>query len=182
MRSGSEASSECWWGVGYYLNDMWPRRQVEMILQYPVRNFRCPFCGAKMRTEEYKYLKPWVCQSCSAELQFSAANGRILTFCFIGVALLLLYLMGLRGWQLALAVIPAGFILTFIFTVPLDRILPRRLEPFCPPPPLPPLPWTDEKFTTLFPHEDSNGDKPNQSDQSEVETPKDSSGSVGNRV
>ena len=137
-----------------------------MILRYPVRKFQCPYCGTSMRTEDYNYLKPWVCPGCSAELQFSEAHGSILTFCFMGVALLLLYLVGLRGWQLAIAVIPAGFILTFIFTVPLDRILPRRLEPYCPPPSPPTLPWKEEKYTTLFPREDSNVDKPKQADQS----------------
>lgn len=144
-----------------------------MVFRYPVRNFRCPFCGTKMRTEEYKGFEPWVCHGCSAELQFSAAHGSILQFCFIGVALLLLYFAGLRDWWLAITVIPTGFILTFIFTVPLDRILPRRLEPYCPPP------WKKDRFVengilTLFPHEQVESDKSKEADQSDDDVPKDS--------
>jgi hypothetical protein len=128
-----------------------------------------------MPTEEYKYLKPWVCPGCSAELQFSEAHGSILQYCFIGIALLLLYLVGLRSWQLAIAVIPAGIILTFIFTGPLDRILPRRLELYSPPP------WkrnkeedrfVEDKFVTLFPREDVDGDKAKKPDQAEDEPTK----------
>jgi hypothetical protein len=130
-----------------------------------------------MYTEEYKGWKPWVCHGCSAELQFSAADGSILQLCFLVVALLVLYLLGVRGWHLVLGTVIGGFLAAFVFGAPLDRIMPRRLEPFRPPP------WDEgPKFVTLFPHEDSNGDKPKHADQSEAETPKDSSGNVGNRV
>jgi hypothetical protein len=79
-----------------------------MVIRYPVRNFRCPFCGAKMPTEEYKGWKPWKCPGCSAELQFSQADGFILQLCFLGLALLLLYLLGLRGWQLGVGTVLLG--------------------------------------------------------------------------
>ncbi len=145
-----------------------------MILQYPVRNFRCPFCGAKMYTEEYKGWKPWVCHGCSAELQFSASDGSILQLCLFGVALLVLYLLGERGWHLVLGTFIGGSLATVVLVGPLDRIMPRRLELYCPPPSLPTPPWKDEKYTTLFPHADSNGNKPKQAGQSGDKPPIDS--------
>jgi hypothetical protein len=115
-----------------------------------------------MRTEEYKGWKPWVCHGCSAELQFSAADGSIEQLCIFGVALLVLYLLGVRGWHLVLGTLIGGFLAAVALVVPLDRVLPRRLEPFRPPP------WDEgPKFTTLFLHEDSNGDKPKRADQSQ---------------
>lgn len=41
-----------------------------MILQYPVRNFRCPYCGAKMPTEEYKGWKPWYVRAALRNFSF----------------------------------------------------------------------------------------------------------------
>jgi hypothetical protein len=133
-----------------------------------------------MRTEEYKGWKPWVCPGCSAELQFSEADGSNRQLCFIGIALLSLYLLGLRSWQLAVGGVLAGFALALMLGAPLDRIFPRRLEPFAPPP------WkknkeddkekdrfVEGKFVTLFPREDSNVDKPKQADQSGDRPPTD---------
>jgi hypothetical protein len=140
-----------------------------MYLRYPVRNFRCPFCGTKMQTEEYKGWKPWICHGCSAELQFSQAQGAILQLCFFGVALVSLYLLGLRGWQLLGAALLAGIILTLILTGPLDRIFPRRLEPFHPPP------WKKNKSTTIPPAENIDSDGPIRKSQSVDEPRKDSS-------
>jgi hypothetical protein len=145
-----------------------------MILQYPVRNFRCPFCGAKMYTEEYKGWKPWVCHGCSAELQFSEADGSILQLCFLVVVFVVLYLLGIRGWHLVAGTFIGGFLAAVVLGAPLDRIMPRRLEPFRPLPPLPTPPWKDEKYTTLFPREQIHSDNSTQPGQGEHETPKDS--------
>jgi hypothetical protein len=123
-----------------------------VYVRYPVRNFKCPFCGERMPTQEYKGWKPWVCPGCSAELQFSEAHGSILQLCFFVVALFSLYLMGIRGWQLAVGTVLAGFVLAVIFGAPLDRILPPRLEPYKP------SPWKQEKSVTLFPYKDVNSD------------------------
>jgi hypothetical protein len=103
-----------------------------LYIQYPVRNFRCPFCGARMRTEEYKGRKPWTCPGCSRQLQFSETHGYILQLCFMGLALLFLYLLGIRGWGLLVGTLVGGFVLTVVFTGPLDRIIPPRLEPYRP--------------------------------------------------
>ena len=149
-----------------------------MIIQYPVRNFRCPFCGAKMYTEEYKGWKPWVCHGCSAELQFSAADGSMLQLCFLVVVFVVLYLLGIRGWHLVAGTFIGGFLAAFVLTVPLDRILPRRLEPFRPPPPLPTPPWKNERYTTLFPRDNVDFDEGTQPGQSKDEGSKDSSKSV----
>jgi hypothetical protein len=127
-----------------------------------------------MHTEEYKGWKPWVCHGCYAELQFSQADGSILQLCFFGVALLVLYLLGLRGWHLVLGTFIGGFLAAFVLGAPLDRIIPRRLEPYSPLPPLPTPPWKDEKYTTLFPREHVDSDNPKQADQSGDEPPVDS--------
>jgi hypothetical protein len=130
-----------------------------------------------MPTEEYNSWKPWVCPGCSAELQFSKAQGSIMQLYFFGIALLLLYLVGVRGWQLAVGTVLLGFALAFVLSGPLTRILPPRLEPFAPPP------WKKDKETdkfvedglmTLFPHERAGSDKPKQADQSEEDMPRDS--------
>jgi len=86
--------------------------------------------------------------------------------CFFGVALLSLYLLGLRGWQLFGAVVLAGSLLTVVLTGPLHRIAPPRLEPYRPPP------WKENKFATLFPHERVGSDKPKETGQPGDEPPK----------
>jgi len=119
-----------------------------MYIRYPVRNFKCPFCGTRMPTEEYRGWKPWKCPGCSAALQFSEAYGYIVQVCFFGVALLSLSLLGLRGWRLVGAVVLAGSLLTVVLTGPLHRVIPPPLEPYRPPA------WKrdrDHKFVTLFP-------------------------------
>lgn len=142
---------------------------MNMVIRYPVRNFRCPFCGAKMPTEQYNGWKPWKCPGCSAELQFSQVYGQIVQLCFFGVALLILYLLGLRGWKLFGAVVLAGPLLTIIFIGPLGRIVPPQLEPYSP---QPSSPWKQPKFVTLFPRENADGNKPNKADRPENEPPK----------
>jgi hypothetical protein len=83
-----------------------------------------------MYTEELKAWQPWVCPGCSRELQFSERDGCVRQLFFIGVALLALYLYGFRGWHLFGSALIAGFLLAVILGAPLDRILPRRLEPY----------------------------------------------------
>ena len=139
-----------------------------MYIRYPVRNFRCPFCGAKVPTEQYGGWEPWKCPGCAGELQFSEAYGWIAQLCFFGVPLLTLYLLGLRGWQLFGAVVLAGSFLTVVFIGPLHRIVPPRLEPYRPPP------WKENKFTTLFPRERVDSDKPKEAGRPGDESPKDS--------
>jgi len=138
-----------------------------MYLRYPVRNFRCPFCGARMRTEEYKGWKPWVCPGCSKQLQFSTFQGCVVQLLFLGVALLALYLLGLRGWQLFGAALLGAFVLTVVLIGPLDRVLPRRLEPYRPPP------WKQPRFVTLFPDGSVQSDERKQGSQVADERPKD---------
>jgi hypothetical protein len=104
-----------------------------MFIQYPARNFKCPFCGEKMPTQEYKAWQPWNCPGCSAKLQFSEAYGWVVQLCFLGMALLLLYLLGLRGWQLAVVGVLAGSLLTLVLIGPLHRIMPPSLEAYRPP-------------------------------------------------
>ncbi len=118
-----------------------------------------------MPTETYKGWEPWKCPGCARELQFSEAHGWIVQLCFFGVALLSLYLCGLRGWQLFVAAVLAGSFLTLVLTGPLDRIAPPRLEPYRPPP------WKEDKFTTLFPHERVDSDKPKEAGQPGDEPP-----------
>jgi hypothetical protein len=139
-----------------------------MYIRYPVRNFRCPFCGAKMPTETYEGWKPWKCPGCARELQFSEAYSWIVLLCFFAVALLSLYLLGLRGWQLFVTVVLAGFFLTLVLTGPLHRIAPPRLEPYRPPP------WKENKFVTLFPRERVDSDEPKEAGQPGDEPRKDS--------
>ena len=127
-----------------------------MYIRYPQRNFECPFCGARMPTEEYKGWKPWICPGCSAQLQFSEAHGCILQLCLFAVALISLYLLGLRGWQLAVGTALTGFALAVVLGAPLDRILPRRLEPYRP------LPWKQDKSVSLLPHDRVDSEEPYQ--------------------
>lgn len=136
-----------------------------MYFRYPVRNFRCPFCGAKMPTEQYKGWKPWICPGCSQELQFSETYGWVVQLFFLGVALLLLYLLGFRGWQLLGFTAVAGFLLTVIFIGPLGRIIPPRLESYRP------REWphwrssapSDGSILQLFPREDIKIDESDSS-------------------
>jgi hypothetical protein len=131
-----------------------------MYLRYPVRNFRCPFCGAKMPTEEYKGWKPWTCPGCSQDLQFSRTHGCLVQLCFLGVALIILYFLGLRGWELFVGALLGGGVLAVVFIGPLDRVIPRGLEPYRP------AEWTrwrsrsakGKSALDLFPDEDVEAD------------------------
>jgi len=140
-----------------------------MYIPYPIRNFKCPFCGARMPTEEYKGWKPWKCPGCSAELQFSAAYGQIFPLvCFV-VALLFLYITGFRSWQLFVAAIFLGFVLDILLFLPVTRVLPPRLETYRPPP------WKKkrDKFVTLFPRGVVDPERPEGAAQSGQEPPSD---------
>ena len=143
-----------------------------MSIHYPVRHFRCPFCNAKMPTEEYKGWKPWKCPGCSRELQFSEAYGWIVQLCFFGVVFLSLYLLGLRGWHLLGAAVLVGSLLTVVLIGPLHRILPPRLEAYRPPP------WKEDKFTTLFhrDHDYNESAAPKDKDRSETPTKSENDG------
>jgi hypothetical protein len=102
-----------------------------------------------MPTEEYRFMQPWVCPGCSQELQFSKAHGCVLQLCFFAAALLCLYWLGVRGWQLLAGAVLGESLLTIALLAPLDRIIPRKLEPYDAPP------WKQDnftaKFTTIFP-------------------------------
>jgi len=128
-----------------------------MYLRYPVRNFRCPFCGAKMRTEEIRAFQPWVCLDCSRELQFSKAHLCVLQMVFWLVALLILYYLDFHGWRLLVGTILLGGGLAFVLAGPLDRILPPALEPYELPP------WKQPKqprLVTLFPEKEISFENP----------------------
>jgi hypothetical protein len=109
-----------------------------------------------MLTEEYKAWQPWKCHSCSAELQFSKTHGSLLQLCLFGVALLLLYVLGVRGWQLAVGAVVGGFLAAVVLAGPLDRIIPPRLEAYQPPP------WKENRFATLFPRDGADSDDAKQ--------------------
>jgi len=134
-----------------------------MYIRYPTRNFRCPFCGTKMPTETYRGWEPWVCPGCSRGLQFSKAHGSVLQLFFLGVALLALYLLGLRGLQLFGAALVRGFVLTVVLAGPLGRVLPPSLEPYRHPP------WKEPKFVTLFPDETPQPDSVKDSGKGQPE-------------
>jgi hypothetical protein len=116
-----------------------------------------------MPTETYRGWEPWVCPGCSRGLQFSKAHGSVLQLFFLGVALLALYLLGLRGLQLFGAALAGGFVLTVVLAGPLGRVLPPSLEPYRPPP------WKEPKFVTLFPDETPQPDSVKDSGKGQPE-------------
>ncbi len=101
-----------------------------MYLRYPVRNFRCPSCGARMPTEQYRGRKPWVCPSCSQEWQFSKTHGSVVQLCSWVLVFTALYAMGFRGWELFLLAFLGGVALTVVLAGPLERVIPPRLEQY----------------------------------------------------
>ena len=123
-----------------------------------------------MPAEEYKGWKPWKCPDCSAELQFSESYGWIVQLCLFGVALLSLYLMGLRGWQLLGGVLLVGSLLTVVLVGPLHRIVPPKLEPYRPPS------WRKHgRAATLFPRDSVDSDAHQEPGQcGDESSPKDS--------
>ena len=139
----------------------------DMYIRYPVRNFKCPFCGARVPTETYRGWKPWKCPGCSAELQFSAAYCQILPLVFFAMALLFLFITGFRSWQLLVGAIFLGFVLTMLLTGPLTRVLPPKLERYRPPA------WKRKKnkFVTLFPGGVADPERPDGGSQSGHEPP-----------
>jgi len=101
----------------------------QMYIRYPERNFRCPSCGARMPTEQYKGWRPWVCPNCSQEWQFSKMYGCVVQVCCWVLAFIALYEIGFRGWGLFLLTFLVGLPLT-ILGPPLHRVIPPRLEPY----------------------------------------------------
>ena len=100
-------------------------------MRAPVRNFKCPFCGSRMPTEQYKFGQPWKCPSCSRPLQFSEAYGYVVEFLMAALIFVVLYALGVRGWYLLCALV-LWFPATVIVIGPLHRIIPPRLEPYRP--------------------------------------------------
>jgi len=144
-------------------------------MKWPV--LKCPICNATLDNREVRHGKPLVCPSCSASLQPSSRQGNIGGLAALAIAICICYLFGLRGlWLLVASVIiwfPVGVVWMFVFY----RIVPPRFEPYRPPSPLPPLPtppWKEEKFITLFPHEDVDAENPKQAGQSGDKPPTDS--------
>ncbi len=135
----------------------------QMYLRYPVRNFKCPFCGTRMPTETYRGWQPWLCPGCSHALQFSTKYDIVLQLCTFGIALLCLYSVGVAGWHLAVGTILVGLVLTVVAAGPLSRVIPPRLEPYEPPP------WKQPKYLTLFPDERIDSDVHKQTDSSRAE-------------
>ncbi len=138
-----------------------------MHIRYPVRSFKCPFCGARMLPEEYKGWKPWKCHGYSAELQVSAAYGQTVQLVVFATVLLVLYLTGFRGWQLFVAAIFLAFVLTALLVGPLGRVLPPRLERYRP------AAWRQDRFVTLSPRGVVDPEKPDGEGQSGHEQPSD---------
>lgn len=101
-----------------------------MYIRYPQRNFRCPSCGTKMPTEQYRGGRPWICPSCSQEWQFSKTQGSVVQLCSWVVVFIGLYAIGFRRWELFLLAFVGGVVLTVILAGPLDRIIPPRLEAY----------------------------------------------------
>ena len=101
-----------------------------MYIRYPVRNFRCPSCGAKMPTEQYRGWRPWVCPSCSQEWQFSKMHGSVVQLCSWVLVFIALYAMGFRSWGLFLLAFLGGLALVIVLAGPLDRVIPPRLEQY----------------------------------------------------
>ena len=101
-----------------------------MYIRYPVRNFRCPSCGARMPTEQYRGWVPWVCPSCSQEWKFSRKYGVTVQLCCWVLMFIALYAMGFRGWVLFPMAFLGGVALTVVIGGPLGRIIPPPLEPY----------------------------------------------------
>ena len=101
-----------------------------MNIRYPVRNFKCPSCGERMPTEQYRGGRPWVCPSCSQEWQFSKMHGTVVQLGSWVAVFVGLYAMGFRGWQLFVLGFLGGVVLTVIVAGPLDRVIPPRLEAY----------------------------------------------------
>jgi hypothetical protein len=101
------------------------------LLDYPERNFRCPACGHKMRTEEYRAFSPWVCRRCGEQLQFSRAYGAIQTWGTLLLSLAICYLFRLSGWEFVLIAVIIWPVLLFLSNS-VHRVVPPRLERYRP--------------------------------------------------
>ncbi len=99
-----------------------------MYIRYPKSNFRCPACGAKMPTEQFRGWRPWVCPGCSQEWQFSEMYGSVVQLCSWVLVFIVLYAMGSRGWGLFLLTLFGGVALTILVGGPLNQVIPPRLE------------------------------------------------------
>jgi hypothetical protein len=99
-------------------------------MKWPTLN--CPFCGGILRNTDLHKGEPLICPVCGAKLQHSTSQLHLSGFIALCVALLVLYLLGLRGiWLVVTTVLvwfPVYVAWDFVFT----RIVPPRFEAYVP--------------------------------------------------
>jgi hypothetical protein len=138
-------------------------------MKWPV--LKCPFCNATLDNNKVRAGKPLVCPSCSAELQPSSRQIYVGELVAIAIAICIGYWFGLRGLWLFVASILMWFPIAFLWMFVIDRIRPPKFELYDP---YPSSPFKEPDFVTLFPREDTDGDKPKKTNRTEDEPPKDS--------
>ena len=105
------------------------------LFEYPIRDFRCPACGTKMETREYRALTPWVCRRCGEQLQFSRFYGNVSVLSVTVISFLfalLAYMLELPWWQSLVAGVVMWFAGIFVVVPALGKIIPPALERYRP--------------------------------------------------
>lgn len=136
-------------------------------MKWPV--LKCPICNATLDNNKVRAGKPLVCPSCSAELQPSTRQARIGELGALAITIGICYWFGLSWLWLLVVTVVMWFPVFVAWMFVVDRIRPVQFEPYSS---LPPLPWKDPEFVTLFPRGDAHSDKPKKTDQTEDEPPK----------
>jgi len=100
---------------------------------------KCPACGTVLRYRDVRYEQSFVCPSCGQLLTLSQKRILVRAWACFFISALVLYVLGLRGYPLAI-----GSILGWFPAILVDAILGRTL--------FPPKIWPDGddgKFLTL---------------------------------
>lgn len=94
------------------------------------QELKCPFCGSVLPNRELRVGKPLKCPTCSKDLQFARWQLRVHGALALVVTVAVCYMVGLRGFALAAAVI-LFFVPMLILLLPLfNRISKPRFEEY----------------------------------------------------
>jgi hypothetical protein len=93
---------------------------------------KCPACGAVIPNTLVRPSGPITCPSCSQQLQIKSWYGNLITSVPVGMALLLSYVLGMRGLRFVFASVVLYFPLLIAWTFIFVRVIPSRFEPYKP--------------------------------------------------
>jgi hypothetical protein len=93
---------------------------------------KCPKCGAELTSDKIVPVGPFPCPRCKALLQVSEKFFPLMIWAFVALAVLVAYLIGVRGLRLAAIGVFVFSPIAFIVVNYLKYFITPALEPYLP--------------------------------------------------